>query len=84
MKKSNEEKICNICKKKILAKDNYVRLTEYKIGREFSTAYYHTECFRERFMDFQKLKEKAHSMMTRAKPLLEQFNNLNKEDLVWH
>lgn len=80
MLKSKEEKVCKICIKKILNKDDYVRLTEYKLGKESSTAYYHTQCFRTRFMNFQKIQKQAQAIFTKAAPLLEQFNVIREEN----
>jgi hypothetical protein len=40
-----KNKICNICKKNIKAKDNFCRLTDYKDGKFFKEGFYHTLCY---------------------------------------
>jgi len=38
-------KKCEICKKEIKKKDNYVRLTDYLKGEFYKEMFYHTICF---------------------------------------
>lgn len=38
-------KICELCKKEIMPKDNYCRLTDYHLGKLFMEKFYHTLCF---------------------------------------
>lgn len=71
MKKKKNSGVCQICLRGIGKKEDYVRLTQYNEGNEISTAYYHTECFRERFMNFKKIQEDANKILGMASPLLQ-------------
>jgi len=43
-------KTCVICKEKIIEeKERYVKLTDFDCGEEVGEAFYHLECWRERF-----------------------------------
>ena len=73
MKNKKALLVCKICNKNISKKDDYVRLTEYKEGSEYSVAFYHTQCFRDRFLKFQKIQKDAEGILGMAKPLLEKM-----------
>lgn len=73
MKTKKALRVCKICNKSIGKNENFVRLTEYKAGAEYSTAFYHTQCFRDRFMKFQKIQKEAEGILGMAKPLIEQM-----------
>jgi len=72
MKKKKEPRLCKLCQMSIGEKEGYICLTEYNEGNEISTGYYHTKCFRERFMNFQKIQQDAQNLLGMAKPLLQQ------------
>lgn len=60
---------CLLCKKKINPKDNFLILTEFNEGEEFSRAWYHVMCFRERFISIDKEKKQAQNIMSQAQEM---------------
>lgn len=67
---------CIICNKSIKGKDNYVILAEYKLGKPFREGYYHTKCFRDRFLSVAKIQKRADRIMGLAEPLLEKAQGM--------
>lgn len=73
-KKVNKEiKICKLCQKEITPKDNYCRLTEYREDVEISNGYYHTQCFRDRFMNFKEIQDRANKILGVAGPMMQRL-----------
>lgn len=69
-----KSKICGICKKEIDEKrEHYIRLTEYREGKETSTAFYHLEEFRERFMNIKNLQDRANRIFGMAEPIIQRM-----------
>ena len=66
MEKKKKPRICNICLREIFDKDNYCILTEFNEGNKISEASYHVQCFREKFMDFQRLQSQANRILGAA------------------
>jgi hypothetical protein len=69
-KKNKHPRVCKICQKVIGEKEEYCNLIEYKEGREFGNGFYHTSCWRQRFMNFEKLQQDANKILSGARGLL--------------
>lgn len=80
----NKSKVCKICKKNIGSKDDYCTLREYANGKEKSVASYHTSCFRERFMNFDKIQKEATSILGGFKGMLGKMegNNNSRRNIL--
>ena len=76
-------KVCQICKKKIKAKDNYCKLTDYKEGEFFYEGFYHALCYRDQIKglnpDQLAMKKMAIGMLGKAKHLLGELGLEKKE-----
>ena len=68
--KPNEEMICKLCQKGIGGNEHYCSLIEYNEGKQVGIGYYHVKCFRERFMNFEKLQQDANRILSGARGLL--------------
>lgn len=75
-KKKHTQRICLICRKAIGGKENYIRLTEYNEGNEIDTGWYHRVCFKDRFMQFDKLQKQASTLLGSYEGML---NNLRSK-----
>jgi len=65
-------KICKICNKEIHKNDNYIRLTDYKLGKFFDEGFYHNKCWHDRLNNVitrnqEKLKKMLPKIMERLK-----------------
>lgn len=72
-------KVCNLCKKEILDKDNYVRITDYKEGKFFLEGFYHTLCYANQIKGLNPQQQQAQGMLNQAKQLLERVQGKPKE-----
>ncbi len=75
VKKTEEPKICVLCKRIIdLERDNYCRLTDWNQGKFYLENYYHTTCYNNQIKgvnpEQNKMKKAAFSMLQRANKLL--------------
>ena len=74
VKKTEEVKICVLCKRIIQPTDNYCRLTDYKQGEFFMESHYHTLFYNNQIKgvnpEQNKMKRAAFSMLQRANKLL--------------
>jgi len=65
------KKVCKICQKEILEKDNYVRITDYKEGKFFMEEFYHTLCYTNQIKGVNPQQKMAAGMLNQAKQLLD-------------
>ncbi len=63
-------KICKICNEEIKAKDNYLRLTDYHLGKFFMEGFYHTPCFNKQIKGVNPQQKVAMKMLDKAHQLL--------------
>jgi hypothetical protein len=69
-------KYCLRCKLKIGVKDNYCRLTEWKMGKFHGEGFYHTKCFREGMhgnVEEKNLKAKSNLLIDKVFGLVEKM-----------
>lgn len=65
-------KHCMICQKDIdLAKDNYVRVTDYFKGQQHSEGFYHNKCYQDRLKGGNMMQKMAASLYARTNKLLD-------------
>ena len=73
-------KICMICQKQIKTdKDNYVRVTDYFQGKEFSEFFYHNKCYQARLKGGTAMQRMALSLGMRTHKLLDKMDGGNKD-----
>jgi len=68
-----EIRICGICNQEIKPKDDYVRLTDYRLGKFNCEGFYHTICYREKVSggkEKQALKKVTFGLLARANKLM--------------
>jgi hypothetical protein len=75
MKKEKKKllKMCNICNLQIFDKEDYVRITEYRKGKEYSEGFYHLCCYREKIIAPRK---DLNFLMGRANKAFDKFFKL--------
>jgi len=64
-------KVCKICGKEILDKENYVRITDYQLGVFFLEEFYHTLCYTNQIKEVNPQQKMAAGMLKQAKELLD-------------
>ena len=72
-------KVCKLCKKGILSKDNYVRITDYKEGELLMELFYHTLCYNNQIRGFNPQQKVAMGMLKQAKELMNQAQGKPQE-----
>lgn len=69
-KKNKHPRVCKICQKGIGGNEHYCSLIEFNEGKQVGVGFYHVVCFRERFMNFEKLQQDANKILSGARGLL--------------
>lgn len=64
------KKICSICQEEIKRKDNYCRLTDYKLGEFFVEGFYHALCYSKQIKGQNPQQKMAMKMLDKANKLL--------------
>jgi hypothetical protein len=75
-KEVKQPRYCGRCKNIIRIKDNYCRLTEWKMAEQVGEMYYHTSCFRESIhgnMEEKLIKKRAFDFMEKANKIVDRL-----------
>ena len=75
MKKDNLPilKVCLICQREVLSKDNFVRVIDYKLGNLDREGFYHTNCFNEKLKGGKELgmmKKQTFALLRKAQEMM--------------
>ena len=83
VKKTEDVKICVLCKKIITSKDNYCRLTDFLKGEFYMESFYHTICYNNQIKGMNpeqtRMKKVAFSMLQRANKLMNRIDGKPEE-----
>lgn len=75
----NSVETCNICKRMIFLKtDNYIRVTDYKLGKFFSEGFYHNSCYHRALgnsEDLQMMKQQTMTLLSKAMKMMKDYED---------